>query len=198
MKRSARILVAAALLTGSFAFVAAEAKAAAVKLGVGGSISFTATQFTPGPQTVTITVSRPTASVAVVSAETLSVSGDACALGLGGSFNVQVKLRPNPVPRAVFIVLQTTDASVGAGPPNYITPTSFVAVPLSTIGISATFSPGDPDHGCIAGSSASVAYFIPVGEGPGLFTELRFLGTQPFGYSFLPPDNLTVNFGSDD
>ncbi len=178
---------------------------------MGQSLTFTGTQSSPGPQAVTITVTRATDSTLLVEAHTNTIAGDACVLGLGGTFNVQVRLKPMPVSKTDFIVMQTTKASVGEGldtngdgipdapsAPGFIKvrkgATNFADTPLSTIGISATFSPGDTAHGCSGGSPADVTYTVPVGTGSGQYRQLTFLGTQPFGNDFLPPSNITVNF----
>jgi len=171
-------------------------------LGVGGSFSFTGTQTSPGPTSVTITISRPTTNVLKVDASTSSISSDACVLSLGGTFNVQVRLKPNPVsPPSQFIVMQTTDASVGAfgGQPDYVSATGNghhdgPETLLSTIGITATFSGGDPTHGCVPLAPAEVTYSIPFGTGAGQYSAISFLGTQPFGFVFFPPNGVTVAF----
>jgi hypothetical protein len=168
-------------------------------------MTWTVTQTNPGPTSVTITVSRPLSpgNVLTVKAHTSSIAPDACVLSLGGTFNVQVKLRPNTYSTslATYVVMQTTDASNGqfGGQPDYMTVSDSgrhtgPETPLINIGVTATFSGGNPATvpPCVPLGPADVTYYIPVGINAGQYSSVSFLGTQPFGYDFEPPNGITL------
>ena len=193
------------------------------RLAVGQCLTYSVAQTNPGSSSippsafpnalVTITVCRPDATHLTVTADAPTVNEDACTLGLGGTFNVQVVLTPTPavITGSSYVVLQTTDASSGAGVPDYdaVYPsTPFDSYgPLSAMGISATYTDAwcnEPDDGTTVGFGTSteapghgfVSYSIPFGSGPsgpaGPYSKVKFLCTSPFGYDFLAPCSVTV------
>ncbi len=195
LKTSALITIVSFL--GAFTTSTAVSAGNSVMPPVGFSMSWTVTQSSPGPQNVVITLSRPTADEILVSASTGAFSPDACVLGLGGSFNVQVSLKPkSPAIAGQYIVMQSIGSAsyfVADGSGRHTGP----SMGLSTIGVTLSFLgaanfAGDCSSGGGPGTFAEVSYTIPFGTGAGEFSVIRFLGTQPFGYNFEPPTDLTL------
>jgi len=170
---------------------------------VGFMMSFAVTQTAPGPTAVTITVTRSTASELLISASTEAISSASCILSLGGSFNVQASLKPKtPAIAGQFIVMQSIQVDPSITVPSYLVADgqgrhTGPSHPLSDIGVSAMYSgaanfAGDCSSGGGAGTPAGVTYHIPFGTGAGQFDAITFLGTQPFGFAFEPPTDLTL------
>src|SRR5439155_19978251 len=97
--------------------------------------------------------------------------------------------------------MQTTDASNGqfGGQPDYMTVSDSgrhtgPETPLINIGITATFSGGNPATvpPCVPMGPADVTYYIPAGGNARQDSAVSVLGTEPYGYDLEAPNGVTL------